>query len=402
MARVLFLGAPVEPPDEGDVAANLAATGHNTGNLLIGLSLRRQLNAEVWASGTKNDPAFVNENYDYIAIAAANFVYERFDFTAYADYLERTKLPVLMVGLGAQSSDMSSSDIAVPAGTRRFLEVAADRCSTIGVRGAYTASVLQRIGIRNVRVTGCPSLYYTRQPELRVIDMPWRDDFAISVNGSQNVIGHSFEPARARAVEHALLANAVERGYDYVYQNEAAEIQVALDPAATFEKLKYDLQGTLKRADVQVPLEAYFEFVRAHGRAFFNFEDWRDYIRKKDFSVGTRFHGNLIALISGVPAVIFAHDTRTLEMCELMHIPHVPIVHSTRVDYRAMYEAADFRAFERHYTLLYRRYVEFLNENGADHLMGTVPAVPTGGRLDSYIINDPARASTTPKAAQRA
>ena len=59
--------------------------------------------------------------------------------------------------------------------------------------------------------------------------------------------------------------------------------------------------------------------------AFFDIEDWMNYIRNFHFVLGTRFHGTLIALLNGIPSVAFVIDARTREMCELLNIPHVDI-----------------------------------------------------------------------------
>ena len=40
---------------------------------------------------------------------------------------------------------------------------------------------------------------------------------------------------------------------------------------------------------------------------------WLEYLRDFDFATGTRLHGNVAALLAGVPAVLLAHDSRTLE-----------------------------------------------------------------------------------------
>ena len=39
-----------------------------------------------------------------IVVAAANFLFPKFDFGGMADYIERANLPVAIVGLGAQSN----------------------------------------------------------------------------------------------------------------------------------------------------------------------------------------------------------------------------------------------------------------------------------------------------------
>ena len=39
--------------------------------------------------------------------------------------------------------------------------------------------------------------------------------------------------------------------------------------------------------------------------------------------IGTRIHGVMLALQAGVPALCIAHDSRTLELCKVMHVPYV-------------------------------------------------------------------------------
>jgi len=53
MARVWYLGAPyrVHLPEDAPVQDRLKATGNNTGNLLIGHSLMRELKIDAIAEG---------------------------------------------------------------------------------------------------------------------------------------------------------------------------------------------------------------------------------------------------------------------------------------------------------------------------------------------------------------
>ena len=96
---------------------------------MIGHALRRELIADAFEVGTHHNPREVNERFDLIAIPAANFIYEHFDFGYLADFIERTHLPCLMVGIGAQSSDMTSFDLNIPQGTKRLLKIVSDRSS---------------------------------------------------------------------------------------------------------------------------------------------------------------------------------------------------------------------------------------------------------------------------------
>ena len=51
-----------------------------------------------------------------------------------------------------------------------------------------------------------------------------------------------------------------------------------------------------------------------HLKVFFSVDDWASAMRGYDFVYGTRFHGCLVALREGVPAVVICHDTRTSEI----------------------------------------------------------------------------------------
>src|SRR5579863_2837508 len=135
----------------GTIAEKLAQTGGNTGNQLIAYGLLKPLVFDDISWDFRVGPNRVSEEYDIILIAAANFLFPGFDFGGMADFIERTDLPVAMVGLGAQSKDYSPR-IPLKPGTERLMHVVADRAALI-------AEVLEEMNIRNVQIVGCPSYY---------------------------------------------------------------------------------------------------------------------------------------------------------------------------------------------------------------------------------------------------
>jgi hypothetical protein len=363
--RVLFLGAPVDdvngPVEE--YHAKFERTGRNTGNLLIGSAFKRQI---AWSSYEYGaiDPTRIDEDFDLIAIAAANFLYAGFDFGWLADVLEQTSLPCIVAGLGAQAPSKVATDVAIPEGTIRFVKIVAERSQSLGVRGEFTADVLARMGIDNVRLTGCPSLYWSLQRSLSIDKTSNTSELQVAVNGSRNVIRHSHSPHRAREFERDLLALAMTRNYDYVLQNEFPEIDAL---HADSSDSQHDSLLVHVATELGVEGERYPDYVRAHGRLFFSVEAWSAYIRTKDFVCGTRFHGNVIALINGVPSVIFVHDARTSELCALSKIPCYQ-VDSTRVqELERLYASIDYSDFSDAYPRLYDDYVAFFEENGVPH-----------------------------------
>jgi polysaccharide pyruvyl transferase WcaK-like protein len=46
-------------------------------------------------------------------------------------------------------------------------------------------------------------------------------------------------------------------------------------------------------------------------------------MRGMDLALGTRLHGNMAAIAAGTPGVIIAHDSRTGELGQTMHLPHL-------------------------------------------------------------------------------
>ena len=72
-------------------------------------------------------------------------------------------------------------------------------------------------------------------------------------------------------------------------------------------------------------------------------------------------------MTNGVPALIFAHDSRTTELAEFMQIPHVPVEQIDTIDLETLVSTADYDAFELRYRELYGRFAAFLSENGLPH-----------------------------------
>jgi hypothetical protein len=364
--KILFVGAPVAPhPNPSAMwTEKLEYYGENTGNLLIGQSLREELSITDFHFGHHIDPAEASERFDMIVIPAANFIFKNFDFDYLAKFVEATSLPCMMVGLGAQAPSTGSPMSDIPAGTMRFLALVADRSNVIGVRGEFTAEVMNDFGYKNVEPLGCPSLYRTAKRELKV-KRPGTE-LKLSLNGSSNVIQHSVSAVAAQKVESAVLRLSLEKGYNYVLQNETTEMTVQHDLNMKENDLK-PLATLVKRFGLGVGAEEYALHIRTKFKTFFDLGSWDDYIRGFDASIGSRFHGNLIALTNGVPAFLITHDSRTAEMAQLMRIPHRSVDKINELDVQELFASSDYDAFERRYTQLYDRYADFLSKNGLRH-----------------------------------
>lgn len=75
-------------------------------------------------------------------------------------------------------------------------------------------------------------------------------------------------------------------------------------------------------------------------------------------------HGAIIAINSGLPAVVMNKDARAREMCELMHIPY--LAHLRGRDLADLYENCDVEEMNRTYPYLYENFKNFMKINGVE------------------------------------
>ncbi|NKC50232.1 polysaccharide pyruvyl transferase family protein [Ochrobactrum cytisi] len=74
--------------------------------------------------------------------------------------------PIIPLGIGVQAP--SYKKMSLHNGTIKALHVMADKCETMGVRGNYSAEVLNDLGIKNISVIGCPSFYRSTSSRVEI------------------------------------------------------------------------------------------------------------------------------------------------------------------------------------------------------------------------------------------
>jgi hypothetical protein len=249
-----------------------------------------------------------------------------------------------------------------------MMKIISERSTTLGVRGHFTASVLESLGITNVRVIGCPSMYWMCKSNIFIPRKPFDACKRIALNGSANTVVHTVDVAAAEQVESLLANLALTNNFSYILQNEVVLMTILFGNGAKFEKgLILALKKMYGLSDISD--EDFIRFVKSNMLVFFNIEEWMNYIRSLDFVIGTRFHGCLIALLNEIPSVIFVIDARTREMCELLKIPHVDIRNIKTIDLRLVYETMDLDGFQEAYAIQYQNYIDFLEENRIEHCL---------------------------------
>ena len=296
--------------------------GQNTGNLLFTNAVWNQIAGPKERINFTFDPGKLNERLGALVIPAANWLSPRVDFRDLADLVEKLTIPVVLIGLGAQDASYSGR-INIPDGTVRFVRAVAQRSDSISVRGDYTRRILEGFGITNVTVTGCPSLYHN----FRSFVPPSNN---LHVRFDRGLIhatrySASYAPfARTKSLQRELFRLAYENGMDILFQSEPEEMRLltGLDLENAFDDR---LKGLMLEIYGAQDWNVLVDYVVSHGRLFFDVGEWSRSLDAYDYVLGTRLHGTIIALNSGVPAVLIHHDSRTRELAEFAAIPSVAL-----------------------------------------------------------------------------
>lgn len=377
--RILLWGAPTEVAASAPLREAFQNSGNNFGNILIGHGVVSVLdNCEFIPRSCLKSPAEADEKCDHIVIAAANFLWKGFDFGYMADFIEATKLPVTIVGLGAQTKDRSVVSEVHP-NTLRLIKVIADRSPSLGVRGFYTAEVLAAHGILNVEVLGCPSLYTNLSPP-RKFDTPTREHLReMVVNFSRRVSGHAFSQSALQSAENVLLKIALQYDLPFVAQDELEELELASDDSGVvISRPVSDYFSGSNAAEVT-------KYFKRRTRYFRNVADWSAFIRQCKGVIGSRLHGNIIAYINSRPGYLIAHDSRTLEVAVLTGMPYLHIkdinpASFSEEDLINRVISADYGTFESNMSTLFKRYAIFLERHSLDHKLQKMHTVAAGYR----------------------
>jgi ubiquinone/menaquinone biosynthesis C-methylase UbiE len=364
MHRYLHAGARYETQSvlTDNIYNNYRLTGMNTGNLIIGYAAHTLLETKEYAHFfvpfSQQQIEYYKSRYDKIIIAASNFLHKYADFGIFADNLEKLSLPVAVLGLGAQANSFND-DIScdLKPGTIRFAKLISEMSELIGVRGGYTADILNKLGIKNVSIIGCPSYYIANDPNYQIHKKPYHKELSVAVNIMQS---------KQNTANEYLLKKAIQNKYDVIGQMEWC-LEVLKKEGLQFEK--YDrLDSNLAYYRSFLNLDLLTEFARTNFYQFYDVPLWLAHMQKYDFVMGTRFHGAMAAIQAGVPAIVVVHDSRTQELCEYLNIPSIKQNDfSLNLTVNQLYEYADYSKFNKEYGIKFDNYLNFLQKNGLKH-----------------------------------
>jgi hypothetical protein len=296
-----------------DTAGAFAEVGHNTGNLAFQHAVWSLLDEEKLSFSFDFNPAELKERARLVCVPAANFLYSGFDLGGLADRLAATELPLMVLGLGAQAM-RDIAEVKLQPGTERLLHLFAERCARIAVRGRHTGAVLERYGVKNFEVLGCPSNFINPDPRLGASILErWRGGARGHLAFAPTFYGYN--TAFEGALHAALGASLVE----IVAQDPLHA--VALSRGDRSSAVTQWLEAKAGYLSALPPDEQ----ARAVSllRCYFDAEAWMESYRRLDGVVGSRIHGVNLGWQAGRAAMVVSYDLRTAELAETMGIPLV-------------------------------------------------------------------------------
>jgi hypothetical protein len=308
----------------------------------------------------------INAEYDYCFLRGSNYIHSSMDWENAVGVLERLRIPVIAFGIGAQAP--AKGPLVLSEQTKRVLHLISDRSTSLGVRGAYTADVLWGLGIKNVRIVGCPTVFRHNDPDLR-IDLPSLDTIRQVAFTLRREVDGSYAQDLTRYLafqRESILQLAGRFDLEILAQGEIEEKKIVNGtPEQKVEAIEQLIQHNWLTGHDD-------EMLRIYRTKMF----WSDvvaeieaFLRKKQFVLGYRLHGNLLALASRIPSVYFTYDSRTTEFAETFQIPSYDVFSGREFRLEEYWDQSLFEKFNRAYYHRYREMQVFLSENGTDHKM---------------------------------
>lgn len=294
----------------------------------------------------------INESFDFIILPMANIFNVSFRryLEEFARRFRKIRIPTYIIACGAQASgeeELENLIEQIGDVSKAFISAIYDGGGEFALRGMFTKEFFTRLGFDSAVVTGCPSLYQMgRAFQIPTEKQEWESVRPV-FNGNISLL--------EKLLEH--YSESIFVGQDSLLPILAGEKKgsPSFRDACGFEKT-YGLSAAKLLA-------------RDRIRIIPDMRSWNAFLCQSpyNYSFGSRIHGNIMALLSGIPATVVGVDTRTVEMGEFFSIPyirHIPGHVYTLREMEEIYDQMDYSRFNREFADKFDRYEAFLIDNG--------------------------------------
>lgn len=370
-----ILGTPgfIRAPERYDDEDTLRALGANSGNLVFQYACTLMVDAPKTHIGMTETPygdvAAVQATKKMI-VPAANHLRADSDWTGLNNFLAGINKPLIVMGLGAQSPKIggASETLEVLRGNKgvvRMIDILRERAEFVTVRGDYTKTICHEMGLHDVHVLGCPSatinpdphLGRNMQAKLEAVRDGGRDGGRDSATPPRIAVTAAApfeirEDPPKRDVERQLFKWVSQTDGLYVQQSGGIDAMRATN--GRWYEMARGARASITKVmapDIE-PLDAW-AYMAKGGRFYISARHWRDEMRDMDLCIGTRLHGNMAAIAAGTPGIIIAHDSRTGELGQTMHLPRLDLADAMAANSvqealeKVVFDGAAFDAWRR-------------------------------------------------------
>ena len=210
------------------------------------------------------------------------------------------------------------------------------------MRGNTTKEFFDMLGNNSAVVTGCPSMFQMGRNLKISNEKVDRETFKASLNGSFNL------PISRQDFQKC----------DFIDQDRYIEMLFRPNYLAS-----HPINFRTVLSDVAYRGYVYSQSLADRRiKAFLDTQQWMRYFEVEDidFSFGSRIHGTIMPILSGVPSMIVPCDARTREMAEFFDIPMYDSKSQKNCDLYELYCQTDYTKFNENFTSRYDAFEDFL------------------------------------------
>lgn len=341
-----------------DFKTAMQKQGYNSGNNVFEYAVQKMLlcknveveyNYDLYSNGKKFEKYIpeINERFECVIILPANIFGSyamKFFVPHFIKYFSKIKVPIYVIGAGAQSNIDYSFEFLEKYGKliKEFVSAVANTNGKIGLRGYFTAECLEKLGFNEdvFDVIGCPSLFQNGR-NLKV-DTPHQEHLKIAFNGNR-MLRKSF--------------------YKKYFEEYSVSIFVCQDELYKF----LYCPNEINRKDLKNIKMKHIENLLQNNRVklYCNYQSWAKDLQnqKINFSFGTRIHGNIVPILSNIPAVVEVVDSRTRELTEYFDIPSI-ITSDNIYNIEEIYNNISYKNFNENFPKKFDKFKKFMNSCG--------------------------------------
>ncbi|WP_231023410.1 polysaccharide pyruvyl transferase family protein [Sphingomonas sp. IC-11] len=355
------------------IEESVRLTSRNMGNL-VHLEAPQKLfrHKPVAPDQRATDAAELDRRFDAIVLGYANMIRPREEKDnrdsrnigargRETALLAATRCEIVALGIGIQEALEPNPDVVDPS-LFALLSTINRRASIFGVRGRETEAWLHAVGLTNARALGCPSLFvYPRN--------------IMSIRSPATVVP-SLRVATAgrltRQDDNRRLEAVVRIGQrfqtSYVFQNDFFSTLQAADPQ---EVIYNDATGEVSPEQVKRRgVELGFNLPFNDYWMFRSTEKWRGFATGNEAFFGDRFHGGVVFMQVGKPAIIVQADARVRELTSFYDLPTATVDELLNNDpqdiMRERLSEAALRQMRETYAKRYRVFYDVVREAGLE------------------------------------